>query len=68
MTSLIITPKTNSDLKLIEALLQKLGIASRSLTDEQREDAGLAILMKEADRTKKISREAIMKKLKVQKA
>ena len=64
MTSLIITPKTNSDLKLIETLLQKLGIASRSLTDEQREDAGLAILMKEADRTKKISREAIMKKLK----
>ena len=64
MTSLIITPKNSSDLKLIETLLSKLGIASRSLTSEQTEDAGLAILMKEADRTKKISREAVMKKLK----
>ena len=64
MTSLIITPKNSSDLKLIETLLSKLGIASRSLTSEQTEDAGLALLMKEADRTKKISREAVMKKLK----
>jgi len=64
MTSLVITPKTNSELKLIEQLLKGLGIPSRSLTEEEKEDMGLSILMKQADRSKKVSRETIMKKLK----
>lgn len=64
MKSLIITPKTNSKLKLIEQLLKGLGIPSRPLTEEEKEDMGLSILMKQADRSKKVSRETIMKKLK----
>jgi hypothetical protein len=64
MTTLLITPKTTSELKLLEKLLQGLGIPSRPLTAEEKEDMGMTILMKQADRSKKVSREAIMKKLK----
>jgi|GEM_PF-758929 hypothetical protein len=64
MTSLIITPKNDSELKLLKKLLKGLGIANHALTAEEKEDFGLAILMKEADRSKKVSRETIMKKLK----
>jgi hypothetical protein len=64
MTTLLITPKTNSELKLIEQLLKGIGIPSRPLTVEEKEDMGLAVMMKEADRSKKVSRESVMKKLK----
>ncbi|MDI6778808.1 MAG: hypothetical protein QME25_01235 [Bacteroidota bacterium] len=37
---------------------------SKVLSDEEIEDLGLSILMREADRTKKVSRETIMRKLK----
>jgi hypothetical protein len=33
------------------------------LTDEAKEDLGMATLLKEADRTKKVSKETIMSKL-----
>jgi hypothetical protein len=63
MTTLLITPKTASELKLVEKLLHGLGISVRQLSAEEKEDIGLAMLMKQADRSKKVSREAIMKKL-----
>ncbi|MGP8215715.1 MAG: hypothetical protein ACLQQ4_09155 [Bacteroidia bacterium] len=64
MTTLIVSPKTSSELKLVEKLLKGLGIPAHSITEEEREDIGLSILMKQADRSKKVSRESIMRKLK----
>ena len=64
MKSLIISPKTKTELKLIEELLNKLGITSKLLSEEEIEDAGLSLMMKDVDRTKKVSKEKVMKKLK----
>ncbi len=63
MTTLLVTPKTNTQRKLVEKFMRDLGLAVRLVTDEQKEDMGLSLLMKKADRTKKVSRKAIMKKL-----
>jgi hypothetical protein len=51
-------------MRFIYELLKKLAIPSKVLSDEEKEDLGLSILMREADRTKKVSREIIMRKLK----
>jgi len=63
MKSVIITPKSESELKFIAELLKKLGIDSKVMSVDEMEDTGLSLLMKEADRTKRVSRNAIMKKL-----
>lgn len=64
MESIIISPKTKAESKLITDLLQKMKIPSKVLSDEEKEDIGLSMLMKQADRTKKVSYETIMKTLK----
>jgi hypothetical protein len=64
MKSLIISPKNKEELKFVESLLNKLGVTTKALTEEEIEDAGLSLLMKAVDRTKKVSKEVIMKKLK----
>lgn len=64
MKAVVIQPKDKSELEFISNLMKKLGIRSSVLQVEDIEDLGLAQLMKEADRTKKVSRETIMKKLK----
>jgi hypothetical protein len=64
MESIIITPKDSKEMVFINDLLSKLKIRTKIVTLEEKEDAGLAILMHEADRTKKVSRDTIMKKLK----
>lgn len=63
MKSIIITPKNHAELKLLTQLLNKMNIASAVLSEEEKENMGMAILMKKADRTKTISRKTIMKKL-----
>jgi hypothetical protein len=62
--ALIIRPKTKSDLRFLSDLLSKLVIVSSLVDEESIEDAGLSSLMKDADRTKKVSRKSVMKKLK----
>ncbi len=62
--ALVVKPKTQSDLKFLSDLLHKLGIKSSLIDEEAIEDAGLSSLMKETDRTKKVSRKSVMKKLK----
>ncbi len=61
--TLLVKPRTKADLKLLSELLRKLKIESSLVDDEQLEDAGLTLLMKEADRSRKVSRDLIMKKL-----
>jgi hypothetical protein len=63
MKAVVISPKSADEFKFIHSLLKKLGIKSTTLTKEEIEDAGLLKLMKSADRTKKASREVILKKL-----
>ena len=63
MESIIISPKTQDEVKLIQDLLDKMNISSTIITDEEKEDMGLLAMMKEADRNDKVSREAVMKKL-----
>jgi len=63
MESLIVTPRNKVEFQLIFDLLQKMRISNRVLTDEEKEDLGLGLLMKQVDRTQKVSREEIMAKL-----
>jgi hypothetical protein len=64
MKSLVISPKNASDLKLISEMLKKMGIPALELSDEEKEDIGLSMLMSEADRSKKVSKDTVMKNLK----
>ncbi|MDB5283074.1 MAG: hypothetical protein JWO06_2149 [Bacteroidota bacterium] len=63
MSELLVYPKNSSELKLIRDLMKRLNIKTLLLSEEQ-EDAALLNAMKEVDRTKFVSREAVMKKLK----
>ena len=63
MKALVITPKDDSEFKFVTGLLKKLGIASSALTKEDLEDLGMSKLMHGIDKTKKVTRAEIMKKL-----
>ena len=61
---MVITPKTLTEFKFINDLLKKLGIASATMTEEELEDIGLSKMLKAVDKTKKVSKETILQKLK----
>ncbi|MES2428538.1 MAG: hypothetical protein V4560_16270 [Bacteroidota bacterium] len=63
MESIVINPKTKDDFKLITDLLERMNISSKVITDEEKEDIGLLMMMKEVDRNDKVTREEVMKKL-----
>jgi hypothetical protein len=63
MKPIIITPKDKAEFAFLKGLLNKLKVSARELTDEEIEDFGMSVLMKQADRSRKVSRESIMKKL-----
>ncbi|PWK28311.1 hypothetical protein LV89_01094 [Arcicella aurantiaca] len=63
MTSMVITPRNKSEMKLLSDLFKKMQIQTQLVSDEIQEDLGLAMMMKEADRSEKVSRESIMAKL-----
>ena len=64
MKALVVKSKDESEMKFISDLLKKLRITTIEIDVEEIEDLGLSMLMKEADRNKKVSREVVMKKLK----
>ncbi|OFZ02213.1 MAG: hypothetical protein A3K10_04005 [Bacteroidetes bacterium RIFCSPLOWO2_12_FULL_31_6] len=64
MKAVVITAHNQSDLGFLASLFKRLGISSKVIDIEEIEDLGLSEMMKEVDRTKKVSRETIMKKLK----
>ncbi len=61
---MVITPRSKTEFKFINDLLKKLGISSATMTEEELEDVGLSKMLKAVDKTKKVSRENIMQKLK----
>lgn len=63
MDAILLKPKDSQELKLITDLLDKMKVPSKVFTEEEMEDAGLAVMMKEVDRTETVTRESIFKKL-----
>lgn len=63
MKTILITPKNKAEYTFLTALLKKMNIPNTVLTNEQKEEMGMVMLMKKADKTKTVSRNTIMKKL-----
>lgn len=63
MSSIVINPKSSKELKFISELLKKLGVKSKVLSDEDTEDLGLSLLMKDVDRSDIVSEDEVMAKL-----
>ena len=59
----MITPKNENEFKFISNLLKKLGVGASAVSKEELEDIGFSKLMREADKSKKVSRAEIFKKL-----
>jgi hypothetical protein len=63
METLLVQPKNAEELALLQTLLEKMSIGNTVISLEDKEDLGLLMLMKKADRNKRVSRETVMKKL-----
>ena len=63
MSTLIINSENKEDLKLFKELAKRLGLSTKILTEEEKEDHALLLKMKEVDLTKKVSEASILKKL-----
>jgi hypothetical protein len=63
METLIVTVKDKHEMQLVSDVLKKMRINAKQLTKEEREDLGLSKLMKQANRSEKVSREQVMKSL-----
>lgn len=63
MSSIVIRPKNPEELKFISQLLKKLGVQSKVLSEEELEDIGLSILLKEVDRKETVSEKTVLNKL-----
>jgi hypothetical protein len=64
MKAVIIKPKSATELKFINDLLKKLGVNSSTVSKEDIEDIGLSKLMRGVDKSKKVSKDSIINKLK----
>jgi hypothetical protein len=63
MAALVVEAKDKSELKLVMDMLKKMRVRSKLLSESDKEDFALGYLIDQADRTKKVSRERIMKQL-----
>ena len=63
METLIVTLKDKHEMKLVSDMLKKMRINAKQLSDDDREDMGLSKLMRQANRTDKVSRDQVMKSL-----
>ena len=63
MPSILIHPASDEELTLLTALFKKMSIAARVLSDEEKEDLGLGLMMREAEKSPRVSRESVMRKL-----
>jgi hypothetical protein len=64
MKAMVITPRNQSEFKFLSDLLKKLNIMSATMTEEELEDIGLSKMLKNVDKTMKVSKASIMNKLK----
>ncbi len=63
MKTIVIAPKDKTEFDLISDVLEKMGIASTTLLEEDKEDIGLGLLMMGAKRNEKVPKEKILEKL-----
>ena len=63
MKSIVVTPKSKSEFEFVSNLMKKLGLASRTLSIEEKEDAGLGLLMREVDRKSQVKKSTVLKNL-----
>ncbi len=63
MDAILLKPKNQKELKLITDLLDKMQVSSKILSEEELEDTGLGLLMKEVDRNETVSRDLIFQTL-----
>jgi hypothetical protein len=63
MESILIEPKTKDGIKLLNKLADKLGYKSRIISDEEKEDFGLAFAIKKFHKRDYVSEESVMKAL-----
>lgn len=63
MKAIVVTPKSDTEFRFITDLLKKLGVGTSTLTKEEIEDIGMLKLLKNVDKSKRVSRSVIMKKL-----
>jgi hypothetical protein len=69
MGTITIEPKNSAEFQLLTSMLKKMKIKMKlNLTDEEKEDLGMTVLMSEVDWTDSISGEEMIKKLKSRKA
>jgi hypothetical protein len=62
MEALLVQPKNAEELALLQSMLKKMSIGNRVISIEDKEDFGLLMLMQKADRSKRVSRDTVMKK------
>lgn len=63
MKAMVIKLKDDSEIKLISGLLAKMKIQSKILASDDMEDIGLGEMMLKVDRSEKVSRDLVMKRL-----
>ncbi len=64
MSSIVVSPKSRKEFQFVSELLSKLGVRSKVVSDEELEDLGLAVMMKDVDRSEFVDETEIVQKLK----
>lgn len=64
MESIVITPRNGAEMKFVSELLSKIGLETRKLDEETKENMGLAYLMSKVDRKDVVDLEEFKKSLK----
>jgi NADPH:quinone reductase-like Zn-dependent oxidoreductase len=65
MSTIVVNPKDKNEFLFITQLLEKLGIDVKILSNEDKEDIALSLMMAEVDREDRVSEEDVLKKLKI---
>lgn len=60
MDTIILKTKNRKETRLIRQYADKMGIENKSLTEDEMEDIGMAMLMREVDRNEYATRDQIM--------
>jgi len=63
MGTILLNPKDKKEFKFINDLLSKLGIDAKVISDEEMEDLGMSVLLKDLDHTDLVHKDEITKKL-----
>lgn len=64
MSELLISRKDKKELAFIQALLEKMNVKTTLISDEDKEDSALFLLIEQAKNSPKVSDEEVMKALK----